>query len=81
MLQAVLILRLVMVGFRLYWVDSSLPGVRSIPLDGSEDRVNPSSIMMRMPMETFLDITVYHVTHTHTLSARLICPLPFRSIL
>jgi len=55
-----------MVGFRLYWVDTSLPGVRSIRLDGSDHRV-----MLRAQTESFLDVTVYHVSQRLQSASRL----------
>jgi len=43
----------------MYWVDSAVPGIRSIRLNGSEHKV-----MMRAANETFQDVTVYQVRWT-----------------
>jgi len=53
------LVQLVMVRFRLYWVDSALPGIRAVRLDGSEQ-----TVMMHANGETFLDVTVYQVRPT-----------------
>jgi len=53
------LVQLVMVRFRLYWVDSALPGIRAVRLDGSEQ-----TVMMHAHGETFLDVTVYQVRST-----------------
>jgi len=45
-----------MVQFRLYWVDSALPGIRSVRQDGSDQK-----IILQAENETFQDVTVYKV--------------------
>jgi len=42
--------------YRLYWVDSSLPGIRSVRQNGTEHKV-----ILQAESETFQDVTVYHV--------------------
>jgi len=47
-----------MVEFRIYWVDSALPGIRCVRQNGTDHKV----MMQAAASETFNDVTVYQVS-------------------